>query len=137
MYVKNTSSKRQVVKVRHLTSHQEFDISIQPGGTTEIDNLMKIVSKDHSVQIQDPKSVPSDSLSEVESNPVEESKTDSDVVDEIKTTDNVEEESTEEEETALEETKVDGKFICDECGAEFASARSLSLHKSRAHKHDN
>lgn len=38
------------------------------------------------------------------------------------------------EETTEKEPEVsEDKFICDECGAEFASARGLASHKSRAH----
>lgn len=135
MKVKNLTSKIQALKVIDLTGGREFTIYIKERSCSDITGMyiadksqlahkFEIISDDN---ISSQEIEPEDSLSEVL--PLEDSEESSDVEDNV-----VEEDNDKEEIKDSIPESLSSKFLCDICGAEFASDRGLSSHKSRAHK---
>lgn len=122
MLIKNLTDQVQELHVRELRgSDRVFSVYIQPQGVTDLDRLFVIVDKEKVGKVVEVVGVPipKDEPKEVEA-PKEESR----------------ENEVPPEESPKPEILLD-KFICDECGAEFASARGLNNHKNKAHTHAN
>lgn len=134
MLIKNLTSKKQKLEVRELTGERrEYEIFIEPAGSTELENLI-IINPERYAGIFDTGDCIHMEKSPVinEVDPVEEEKSDDDSVEKSDTTpeESVEEPQESEESSTAEEVS---DCICDICGAEFASARGLSSHKNRVH----
>lgn len=129
MIVKNLTSKVQVINVQEFgNAGREYSIYLEPNGYTELIGVFTTNKKDLKGLVEfetfaKPEGVvespvPQEVTTEVTEDPVEET--------------GVTEDST--EETAEQVEVLDSKFICDECGAEFASSRGLASHKARVHE---
>ena len=123
MVIKNLTEKVQKVLTKEITGfNREFEVFLEPNGSTTLD-LMVVV---------DPKKY--EGIIEIDGiAPVVEKSTK--VVEEIIPEERVVEEVIEEivEEPTVEQAESED-FICDICGAEFASARGLATHKHKAHE---
>lgn len=111
MKIKNITSKRQELRIVEFDGGREFTIYLEGFGETEIQGayIPGIENLSHVVKIL------SDSPHKVLPTPIQE------------------EQMTPEESHEESVTIIEDKFICDICGAEFASARGLNSHKNRAH----
>lgn len=124
MIIKNLTSNTQEIKLRAIVGDdREYSIYIKPNSMTDIDRVVILNKKALG------------GLVEIDG-----------VVEEVVATEVVESqgqqdtgvsESIEIKETEVKEeqkeTPVDDKFVCDICGAEFASARALSAHRNKTH----
>ena len=126
MIIKNLTGVSQKVEIMELTGdHRKYDIYLQPHGVNEIEGLFKLSGCNKNVVCIGQAPVveaPAHDLVEVEETKSEAPAEEVPAVDV--------------EETPSEEVQED-KFICDECGAEFASERGLATHKKRAHSETN
>ena len=121
MIINNLTPQTLRVRLKEISGDKnEYDIFIQPHGSTEVSQvtvvnadprLLAITSDPYQVPIPNTSSPVKDAIEEEPEKPVEE------VV---------------EEKTPVE----DSKFICDICGAEFASSRGLARHKSSSHSEE-
>ena len=122
MLIKNLTDQVQELHVRELRgSDRVFSVYIQPQGVTDLDRLFVIVDKEQVGKVVEVVGVP---IPKDEPAKIESSEVDSKEMD------------TPSEKSPEPEILLD-KFICDECGAEFASARGLNNHKNKAHTHVN
>lgn len=118
MKIRNLTDHVQEIKVRELRGdHREFSVYIQPNGITDLDRLFVIIDKEKVGKLIEVVGV---------TVPVEESV-------------HVEKTPAPNEETAdpVESEEDPTRFICKECGSEFASARGLSTHMNKAHPVNN
>lgn len=118
MKVKNLLNVVQSITVKDVAGeYREYQLYIEPQATIEIERNLMIVPSSLSANVII-----------VDENVKESVKTPT--VVEVKS---VETPKVEEVNPAVEEPAVTDKFICDTCGAEFASAKGLSSHKNKAH----
>lgn len=119
MKVTNLTDKVQEILVKEYVGG-EYTIYLEPHGSTDVEGGYVVedegtkgisVEKKTPVVPQTPKEVPIESPKVIPETPAE-----------------VE---PEEEEEELGSTS--DQYVCEECGAEFASARGLASHKSKAH----
>lgn len=117
MIVKNLTAHSVRIDLKNITEdHEEYSIHIVPHGSTDISNLTAITNR-----------LALGSSIYLEGEVLEK------VADEDPESNSVEETNqVEEEKTAPEQ--LESKFICEKCGAEFASSRSLAAHMTRSHK---
>lgn len=130
MKIKNLTNKQQAVTVRDLTGdRREYVVYLTPYGATDID-LVNILHPERYAGILEINGIAVKRAGEVEEiDTPEEPK--SKEVEEINTLKSLIEESKKVEESTPEISK--DTFVCDICGAEFASARGLNAHKNKAH----
>lgn len=130
MKIRNLTDKMQGLRVRELPGGEGYTIFIEAKGETVLQGA--IVSERDEVKFD--KGI-FEYVGVERSAPKIEESIESEEVELI--TEDLEEESVEEEsqvESLPEEsTAGDGKFICEECGAEFASTRGLNSHMNRVH----
>lgn len=127
MIIKNLTSKLQPLKVKELAGGREFTLYVEGHGEVEIERGYIPISISNKVfEILNTTSAPIFDKEPEYQEIIEENKeveSDEIIIDE------------EEEKPVPKE--VDDKFICDICGAEFASARGLNSHKNRAHSEES
>ena len=135
MIIKNLTSEVLSLRVKELLADCSYDLTIQAKGFTEIDRAMEIVQlssllRERKVEIVSGLVTPREIIKEVSidvSDPVQPQEDEkADTVDEPQ-----EDEKADTVETSQPETST---YICDICGAEFASARGLSSHKKKTHE---
>lgn len=131
MVVKNLTDKLQTLVVKPLLGEdREYDIYLNPKSTTDLDRHLVVVNKDklkglvefegENVEVVPVKEeVPETPAEEVPKTIVEETP--------------VAVEETSEEEAPVEEAPAPDKFVCEVCGAEFASNRGLTTHMNKVH----
>lgn len=123
MFAKNLTSKVQEVRVQEFgTPIREYCIYLEPNGCTELVGLLVTNKKELKGLVDFEKKVVSEEPRiSVDVHPV--------IIKE-----EIAEASTEGAADSTEAEVLESKFICDECGAEFASSRGLASHKARVHE---
>lgn len=126
MRIRNLTSDTQALKVIELVGGREFDIYIEGNGCTDIDGMYL---RDLN-QLGSTFEIVSNVQPSVSEETIPEGSNEEDSQEDLK-----EESQDDSKEESKEEstTPVSDKFICDVCGAEFASARGLTSHKNRSH----
>lgn len=133
MRVKNLTSSLLKLKVEEMTpEHREYIVYIEPDSSTDLERL-KLLDKESlygKVEIDGVKLGAT----------VDTSDESSDQVDDEEVSEDKEDESSDQEYTTTDSDnpteEIDNKvdtYVCDQCGAEFASARGLSSHMNRVH----
>ena len=126
MVIKNLTSENQMIKVRDIVTRDEYTLILHPYGTTTRDKVAVVggeklegiieiggySQKDTSAPVIIEESISEDA--------------------DIEMTPSAEDPMEEPQESLTEEILQD-KFICEECGAEFGSARGLASHMNRVH----
>lgn len=138
MKVKNLTSKIQEQKIITLVGGREISIYIEPNSTTEIigayildkskfdEGILEFVDE----EVKSTKSkLPEKKIEEK----IDEGKLEKTPDGDTPPEDPDDGDDEDEDETTNEPTVADEKFICPECGAEFASERGLNSHMSRVH----
>lgn len=136
MVIRNLTCKPQSLTVKEITGcHREYDINFQPQSAVELDRHLIVVHPEKYAGIfdlgvciiEETRTVgATDAVGD--ENPTEEI-----IKDEIPVDETVKEETPIVEFADAVEDKAPDSFICDICGAEFASARGLASHKNKAH----
>lgn len=122
MLIKNLTDKMQAINVETLGYDRKgYTIYIQPHGVSDVSDVL-IIDKENIGKVIEIVGI--EKSHEPEKTP------------EVKEPQILEEKSVEEESPKSPEYSNPDEFICDICGAEFASARSLSAHKHKAHPDD-
>lgn len=140
MRIKNLTSEIKSVTIIDFEGDREFNITIEGNGETELVGayVKNIHEFNGDIMIVGSPFVASPEPVVVEESPkIPETPTQPETpqVDATQSEDADDSTDTEGESDTPDNDEVVGdKFICDECGAECASARGLSLHKSRAHQ---
>lgn len=122
-----------------LNPKDRFDICIVPGGIYTLEKNINYPDLEDNIKAGNLKVVEGGieiaEISTADSVVIEVNvdTTDEDKVPDEEVADSTEDQKPEEPPIVEPDTQVE-TFICDICGDEFASARSLSAHKSRAHK---
>lgn len=145
MIIKNLTSDTQALTIKNLVGDkEEYVISLQGLGVTEVDNHYEILGLERLVvlgilkvvDIANPSSrhIKTKEPTQDEETPAVENSEEpqQDSTPEEVTTEPVGEEPVGEE-VAKTPTVVTDNFVCEVCKAEFASARGLTAHKNRAH----
>lgn len=116
MIIKNLTSEKLEISARDIFTRHEYTFYVDPEGHTVREGIVLLRKEELAGKIE----VDGSSISPKKLPILQES---------------IEEEETPEdsEEDGGEESPDDGKFICSECGAEFASARGLASHNNRVH----
>lgn len=124
MILKNLTSTLKEFEVRDITSSQIFKCYLQPHGTVEIERMI-LVNPDALEGIE----IVGQIIRAPRTPVVEELTISEDTPSDVAPSEEGETKDPEEPTPSMNEDK----FICDECGAEFASAKGLTAHKSRSH----
>lgn len=123
MLLKNLTSHTVSVTLAELTGdYKQYSICIMPHGITEVFNS-KILHEDHYKDILE---IDGHSHAQIVPDPVV-------VKIEVKD-DPISSENLEVTESQDVQEESNDTFVCDICGAEFASARGLNSHKNKVHQ---
>lgn len=115
MKIKNLTSKLKELGVVEMVGGRSYNIYLEPFSETELEGLLPADVNDPEISIESPHRV--------------EKKVEIPQIEEI-----IVEDSKEAQTEDIEQEIIPEKFICDECGAEYASARGLATHKNKSHK---
>ena len=132
MVIKNLTCETQKLVVKEIVGdHRTYDMSLQPHSSVELDRFLAVVNPEKYAGIFDFGDAKVE-VKKVEVLPkVEEPKREEvHEEEEVAPAEEVVAETT--EETPKKDVAPDA-FVCDICGAEFASARGLASHKNKAH----
>lgn len=139
MKVYNKTNQIQTISVYDRNTRKPYEIYVCSNSTTEIFNDMVVkgdIDRDKFLLLSD-EGIPIEETPRVfkELTQVEDICEDAEVVDIDETLiDTVSEESNIEEEVEEDSSKAESSsFICEICGAEFASSRGLSTHMKKSH----
>lgn len=132
MKITNLTDERQEIKLREIFGdNYEYSIYLEPHGSTEIEKVTILNHRESILSINDEQPAVVPALVEEEVEVVLEE------YDELEEGEVVlgEHDEVEDEIAPVEEKpQVDGpEFVCEVCGAEFASSRGLNAHKNKAH----
>lgn len=124
MIVKNLTSKLQELKVEELAGGRGFSIYVEGHSSTELTD----------VYIPDTQAIKGifEVVSGIET-PQVDKKEEEGPADDLEGTKKDDLNDDSEENESSETPVAEDVFICDICGAEFASARGLASHKNRVH----
>lgn len=128
MIIKNLTNEPQKIQLEELTGEGRiYDTYLQPLSSTTVEGPFVVVD------LPGLKGIVEVDGQEIATSEVE--------VPQLEEEDNLEEEENleevNEENVEVVEDHEEEKFLCDICGAEFASARGLASHRSRAHEGNN
>lgn len=127
MLIKNLTNKQQSFDVKEITGENKvYTIYVTPYGSTEVDRVLLVNPMQYA------------GILEIDGKPIVHKETIQIPINSLPKVENKLEESIEvEEDTPVVETTVaEDSFICDICGAEFASARGLAAHKNKSHTNE-
>lgn len=139
MIIKNLTSKLQELEVEEIIgTNRSYKVYLEPYGSTELEGVVLLHKEslkgiiDIGVNALFSAPVDTKELSQIP--PVESPEESGEEEEEDpQLSESLDNESGEEEEEGSQVPQNEDKFICDVCGAEFASARGLTSHKNRAH----
>lgn len=124
MVIKNLTPKLQPVEVDELVGGRGYTLYVEGHGVTEIEGayIPNMKKYEGIFEVLDKSITPNAEYSP-------------EFVEEIKENEEKNEEDgvSPEEEKKSEPEVAEDKFVCEYCGAEFASARGLNSHKNRVH----
>lgn len=130
MIAKNLTSEVKGIKLRSIPDGTDYDIYLQPHGTTHLERVIILNKKqlEGLVDFGEDKAPVIDTTNPVVVN----IESQEEPITEEKVEEELEDTTDEEQEESAPEVLPDA-FICDVCGSEFSSSRSLASHKTRAH----